>query len=223
MKKICIAILLAIIVVGTSFSTNPDSLAIAELKEKVASHEKTIDFWRNFGLPIGGITLLGFGWTVWLYFWGIGKKLDSELKSAETRAKLDALLKEVIERKEEEEWKAVLALKAKPIHVVFKAGISQKEIWSFLTDRCKFTNLIPHLATDSFDIQPNALVVFFREKADDLSETDIAKIGERLKNKARYFYFNTDNSWWTRTDVTMTNRANSLSTLEENLLKTLKA
>jgi len=206
------------------FANEPTVEQFNELTNKVEILENEIDFWKKFGLPIGGVTLIGFFWTIWLFFKGIGKKLDEELKSAETKAKIDILLNEAILRKEEQERQAILTLKGKPIHIVFKdSSIDQKEIWSYLNDKCKFTHLIPHLTQDDFDVKPNELVLFYRHKADYLTEDEIIKIGTRLEKKAKYFYFNTDNTWWTRPEVNMSNRANSFPTLEENLLKTLKS
>ncbi len=183
---------------------------VKEQDDKVEQVEASNKILTWVGIPTAAISIILLGWN---YFWGIRKKLDSELASETTKAKVKELVEKAISKETD--------LKNKPIYVVFSRKTNRQDFVGFLENQKGFKTVKPVWADEDFTIGTNDVVVFNNEQA-ELTDAEIKNVGLKLQKDARFFYFNSTYKRWEDASVKMIGFASTRDTLEQRLLETLK-
>lgn len=199
-----------------------------DLSERVKDLESTLNWLKNWGIPLGGLSV--FAVLTWLYmqFKGLKKKAEEEVAKA-LQNKLPSTVKEQIENHPIMSlFTQELEARKKPILIVSKAGKDQ-EFVDYL-NKNGFTNTHSIRIDDltGLDINDFNLILLDNRKAHKLSQEKMETVLTVFKEGCKYFYFNNHNQWWTPISdyaktVKITGHASSIATLPNRLTEALKS
>jgi len=185
--------------------------------EKVEKHDKLVEQLEWTSPKILAPTLVaiaGLCYTLWLYFFGIGKKANEVMRSDEMKSQMEKLMTESLQAEEKR-------VKAKPFFLLFGPGKEMRDLPKYLMD-AGFKGVIPKTLSDSIDPDTNQLVVFNNEDSEMLDKiVQYVLDNEKVRTKARFFYFGSQR--FEDKTVKMTNSANFRDALVARLYESLKA
>ncbi len=223
MKKLLILTLLLLPTLWLTAQTD-----LEKLNQRVIDVEDILQWLKNWGLPLGGISVLAVLGMLYAQFKGLKKKAEEEVKKA-LEKNLPSIVKQEIEKHPLTSiFAQELAARESPILIVSQKGKDQTFVDYLKNNGFSKTHSLEIDKLGEVDINDYKLILLDNRKEQKLSQEKMETVLSLFKEGCKYFYFNDHNQWWTpisdyAKSIKISGHASSIATLPNRLTEALKA